>query len=59
MPKRGRHGTLHRPSEKRRARHVAEFAGRRNVRDFDTKDRPAMPARGAIGKRLRCVDPIP
>lgn len=59
MPKRGRHGMPHRSSEKRFARHAAEFAGRRNVRDFDMRDRTAMPARGAIGKRLRCVDPIP
>ena len=58
MLKRGYQGTFHHLSEKHLGRYVAEFAGRHNVRDFDTKDQTAMLARGMNGKRLRYADLI-
>ena len=56
--KRGYHGTFHHVSEKHLSRYVREFAGRNNIRDFDTIDQMAMLACGMVGKRLRYQDLI-
>ena len=51
--KRGYHGTFHHLSEKHLDRYVQEFAERNNIRDLDTLDQMAVPARGFVGKRIR------
>ena len=51
--KRGYYGTYHRISPKHLERYVTEFAGRHNVREFDTIDQMAFLAKGMAGKRLR------
>lgn len=56
MLKRGYKGTYHQMSRKHLARYVTEFAGRHNVRDFDTIEQMVMLARGLDGKRLRYDD---
>ncbi len=56
MLKRGYKGTYHKMSGKHLARYVTEFAGRHNVRDFDTLAQMAMLAKGLDGKRLRYND---
>jgi hypothetical protein len=43
-------------SRKHLARYVTEFAGRHNVRDFDTIVQMALLAKGLDGKRLRYND---
>ena len=50
--KRGYYGTYHRISEKHLDRYVTEFAGRHNVREFDTIDQIAFLAKGMVGKHL-------
>jgi transposase-like protein len=56
MLKRGYKGTYHQMSPKHIARYVTEFAGRHNVRDFDTLAQMTMLAKGLDGKRLRYDD---
>jgi transposase-like protein len=56
MLKRGYKGTYHQMSRKHLARYVTEFAGRHNVRDFDTIVQMTMLAKGLDGKRLRYDD---
>lgn len=56
MLKRGYKGTYHQMSEKHLSRYVVEFAGRHNVRDFDTIAQMTMLAKGLDGKRLRYDD---
>ena len=50
--KRGYYGTYHRMSPKHLERYVTEFAGRHNVREFDTIDQMAFLAKGMVGKKL-------
>ena len=54
--KRGYKGTYHKMSKKHLSRYITEFAGRHNVRDFDTIIQMEMLAKGFIGKRLRYKD---
>lgn len=56
MLKRGYHGTYHRMSFKHLQRYVSEFAGRHNIRDFDTKDQMAHVAAAMVGQRLMYRD---
>lgn len=50
--KRGYQGTYHQMSRKHLQRYVTEFAGRHNVREWDTLDQMAAVASGMVGKRL-------
>lgn len=50
--KRGYYGTYHRISPKHLERYVTEFAGRHNVREFDTIDQMTFLAKGMVGKKL-------
>ena len=52
MLKRGCHGTFHHVSAKHLQRYVTEFAGRHNIRDWDTIDQMATVAQGMVGRRL-------
>lgn len=54
--KRAHKETFHKISPKHLVRYVAEFAGRRNVRDADTLDPMAGIALGMTGERLRYGD---
>ena len=54
--KRGYKGTYHYMSHKHLSRYITEFAGRHNVRDYDTIIQMEMLATGFIGKRLRWND---
>ena len=56
MLKRGYKGTYHQMSPKHISRYVTEFAGRHNVRGFDTIVQMTMLAKGLDGKRLRYDD---
>lgn len=56
--KRGYMGTYHWMSAKHLSRYITEFAGRHNVRDYDTIVQMEMLAKGFIGKRLRYKDLI-
>ena len=56
MLKRGYVGTYHKMSAKHLHRYVREFAGRANVRDWDTLTQMAMLAYGMVGKRMRYQD---
>ena len=56
--KRGYKGTYHKMSAKHLSRYITEFAGRHNVRDFDTIVQMEMLAKGFVGKRLRYKDLI-
>ena len=56
--KRGYKGTYHYMSHKHLSRYITEFAGRHNVRDYDTIVQMEMLAKGFIGKRLRYEDLI-
>lgn len=56
--KRGYMGTYHHMSKKHLSRYITEFAGRHNVRDYDTIIQMEMLAKGFIGKRLRYQDLI-
>ena len=52
MLERGCHGTFHHFSEKHMNRYIGEFAGRHNIRDFDTEDMMHKTFPALIGKRL-------
>lgn len=54
--KRGYKGTYHKMSHKHLSRYITEFAGRHNVRDYDTLIQMEMLATGFVGKRLRWND---
>jgi len=54
--KRGYKGTYHYMSHKHLSRYITEFAGRHNVRDYDTIIQMEMLATGFVGKRLRWND---
>ena len=56
MLKCGYVGTYHKMSAKHLHRYVREFAGRANVRDWDTLTQMAMLAYGMVGKRMRYQD---
>ena len=56
--KRGYKGTYHHMSPKHLSRYITEFAGRHNVRDYDTIVQMEMLAAGFVGKRLRYKDLI-
>lgn len=58
MSKRGYMGTYRKMSFKHLHRYVKEFAGRANVRDFDTLTQMAMLTYGMVGKRLLYDDLI-
>ena len=58
MLKQGYMGTYHKMSFKHLHRYVNEFAGRANVRDFDTLTQMAMLAYSMVGKRMRYQDLI-
>ncbi len=58
MMKRGYYGTYHRISPKHLGRYVAEFAGRHNIRDFDTITQMAIITRAMVGRRLTYSDLI-
>ena len=53
MLKRGYHGTYHKMSVKHLDRYVAEFAGRHNIREFDTAAQMTWIVRDMVGKRLK------
>ena len=53
MLKRGHYGTSHQISAKHLDRYVNEFAGRHNVRTFDTLDQMAIIASRMENRRLR------
>ena len=56
MLKRGYYGTYHKMSMKHLNRYVGEFAGRQNMRDYDTIQQMSMVAKGMDGKRLSYRD---
>ena len=56
--KRGYMGTYHKMSAKHLSRYITEFAGRHNVRDYDTLVQMEIVASGFVGKRLRYKDLI-
>ena len=56
--KRGYKGTYHKMSSKHLSRYITEFAGRHNLRDYDTIIQMEMVAKGFVGKRLRYQDLI-
>ena len=56
--KRAHKATFHRMSPKHLQRYVDEFAGRHNIRDFDTIDQMSHVARSMAGKRLMYRDLI-
>ncbi|MXX58030.1 MAG: transposase [Rhodothermaceae bacterium] len=56
--KRAYHGTDHHLSEKHLNRYVTQFAGKHNLRHYDTIDQMAMVVRGMVGKRLKHKDLI-
>ena len=58
MLKRGYTGTYHKMSPKHLSRYITEFAGRHNLRDYDTIIQMEMVAKGFVGKRLRYQDLI-
>ena len=58
MLKRGYQGTYHNMSPKHLDRYVSEFAGRHNMRDYDTADQMGHLAKKMIGKRLKFKDLI-
>ena len=51
--KRGYIGVYHKMSPKHLGRHVAEFRGRHNIRQADTRFQMARVVEGMAGKRLR------
>ena len=53
MLKRGYHGTYHKMSIKHLDRYVSEFAGRHNIREFDTAAQMTWIVRDMRGKRLK------
>ena len=56
--KRAYHGTYHQPSKKHLNPYVTQFAGKHNLRDYDTIDQIAMVVEGMVGKRLKYKDLI-
>ena len=54
--KRAYHGTYHQLGKKHLNRYVMQFAGKHNLRYYDTIDQMAMVVRGMVGKRLRFKD---
>ncbi len=52
MMKRAHKGVYHKLSAKHLNRYVAEFAGRHNVREADTRDQMGAVVSGMVGKRL-------
>ncbi len=52
MLKRAHKGTYHKISSKHLGRYVGEFAGRHNIREFDTADQMAAIVAGLVGRRL-------
>ena len=55
---RGYYGTFHKLSRKHLHRYVNEFAGRHNIRNWDTLDQKSFLAFMMDGKRLRYRDLI-
>ena len=53
MLKRAHKGTFHKISPKHLQRYVNEFAGRHNIREFDTIEQLASILEGMCGNRLR------
>ena len=58
MLKRAHKGTFHKLSPKQLQRYVDEFAGRQNIREFDTVDQMTVVAAWMVGKRLKYRDLI-
>ncbi|MYA79838.1 MAG: IS1595 family transposase [Acidobacteriia bacterium] len=58
MFKRAYNGTYHHLSEKHLNRYIAEYAGKHNLRNFDTINQMAAVAAGMVGKRLMYRDLI-
>lgn len=58
MLRRGHAGTYHKMSKKHLQRYVNEFAGRQNIREFDTMTQMSLIVRGMDNKRLRYKDLI-
>ena len=58
LMKRGYHGTYHKMSPKHLHRYIAEFAGRHNVRGFDTIDQMTQMVKTFDGKRMTYRDLI-
>ena len=58
MLKRGYQGTFHWMSRKHLHRYVNEFAGRHNIRNWDSLDQMSFLAFMMDGKRLRYKDLI-
>lgn len=58
MLKRGYIGTYHRMSSKHTHRYIREFAGRQNIREFDTLTQMSLIAKGMNGKLLHYRDLI-
>ena len=56
MLKRAHKGVYHKLSAKHLQRYVAEFAGRRNIRELDTLEQMAHVVAGMIGRRLMYRD---
>lgn len=56
--KRAYHGTYHHLSKKHLNRYVTQFAGKHNLRDYDTIDQMAIVVQGMVGKRLKYKDLI-
>lgn len=56
MLKRGYVGTYHKMSPKHMSRYVQEFAGRQNIREFDTLTQMELIAQGLDGKLLHYRD---
>ena len=56
MLKRAHKGVYHKLSPKHLQRYVDEFAGRQNIREFDTIDQMAVVSGWLVGKRLRYRD---
>ena len=58
MLKRAHKGTFHKLSPKHLQRYVNEFAGRHNIREFDTIDQMGIVATGLVGRFLSYEDLI-
>lgn len=58
MLKRAHKGTFHKISPKHLERYVEEFAGRQNIRDYDTENQISVMAMRMQGKQLRYQDLI-
>ncbi len=53
MLKRAHKGTFHQLSPKHLDRYIQEFAGRHNIREFDTLEQMTLIAQGLEGQRLK------